>query len=77
MKEKIITLKVDKASQGQYSNLLLELNLVKKEWKSAGVDIKISAPGLKNILSWGSKINEYVRNRQSSKSVESNKRSKV
>ncbi len=67
MKEKIITLKVDKASQGQYSNLLLELNLVKKEWKSAGVDIKISAPGLKNILSWGSKINEYVRNRQSNK----------
>ena len=58
MKEKIITLKVDKASQGQYSNLLLELNLVKKEWKSAGVDIKISAPGLKNILSWGSKIND-------------------
>ena len=67
MKEKIITVKVDKASQGQYSNLLLELNLVKKEWKSAGVDIKISAPGLKNILSWGSKINEYVRNRQSNK----------
>ena len=67
MKEKIITLKVDKASQGQYSNLLLELNLVKKEWKSAGVDIKISAPGLKNILRWGSKINEYVRNRQSNK----------
>ena len=67
MKEKIITIKVDKASQGQYSNLLLELNLVKKEWKSAGVDIKISAPGLKNILSWGSKINEYVRNRQSNK----------
>ena len=67
MKEKIITLKVDKARQGQYSNLLLELNLVKKEWKSAGVDIKISAPGLKNILSWGSKINEYVRNRQSNK----------
>ena len=67
MKEKIITLKVDKASQGQYSNLLLELNLVKKEWKSAGVDIKISALGLKNILSWGPKINVYVRNRQSNK----------
>tara|TARA_R100001086_G_scaffold247641_1_gene182428 strand:+ start:48 stop:281 length:234 start_codon:yes stop_codon:yes gene_type:complete len=77
MKDKIVTLKVNGASQGQYSSLLLELNLMKKEWKSAGVEIKISAPGLKNILSWGTKINEYVRNRQSSKSVESNKRSKV
>ena len=36
-------------------SLLLELNLMKKEWKSAGVEIKISAPGLKNILSWGTK----------------------
>ena len=30
MKEKIITIKVNGASQGQWSNLLLELNLMKK-----------------------------------------------
>ena len=29
MKEKIITIKVDGASQGQWSNLLLELNLIR------------------------------------------------
>jgi hypothetical protein len=30
MKEKIITIKVDGAAQGQWSSLLLELNLIKK-----------------------------------------------
>ena len=39
MKEKIITIKVDGAAQGQWSSLLLELNLMKKAWKSYGVDI--------------------------------------
>ena len=34
MKEKIITIKVNGASQGQWSNLLLELNLIRKAWKT-------------------------------------------
>ena len=55
MKEKIITLKPKGISQKQWSNLLLELNLVKKAWRPYGVDIQISAPGLKNILKWGTK----------------------
>ena len=48
MKEKVITLKPKGISQKQWSNLLLELNLVKKSWRSYGVDIQINAPGLKN-----------------------------
>ena len=55
MKEKIITLRPKGISQKQWSNLLLELNLVKKAWRPYGVDIQISAPGLKNILKWGTK----------------------
>ena len=55
MKDKIITLKQKGISQKQWSNLLLELNLVKKAWRPYGVDIQISAPGLKNILKWGTK----------------------
>jgi hypothetical protein len=54
MKEKIITIKVDGALQGQWSSLLLELNLMKKAWKSYGVDMNMKAPGLKNVLSYGS-----------------------
>tara|TARA_Y100000114_G_scaffold57741_1_gene52872 strand:+ start:115 stop:306 length:192 start_codon:yes stop_codon:yes gene_type:complete len=55
MKEKIITLKPKGISQKQWSNLLLELNLVKKAWKPYGVNIEIHAPGLKSILKWGTK----------------------
>ena len=55
MKEKVITIKPKGISQKQWSNLLLELNLVKKAWRPYGVDIQISAPGLKNILKWGTK----------------------
>jgi len=50
MKEKVITIKPKGVSQKQWSNLLLELNLIKKAWKPYGVDLQISAPGLKNIM---------------------------
>ena len=55
MKEKIITIKPKGISQKQWSNLLLELNLMKRAWKPYGVDMQISAPGLKNILKWGTR----------------------
>ena len=55
VKEKVITIKPKGISQKQWSNLLLELNLVKKAWRPYGVDIQISAPGLKNVLKWGTK----------------------
>ena len=45
MKEKIITMKVNGITQGQWSNLLLELNLIRKAWKPYGVDISLKAPG--------------------------------
>ena len=48
MKEKVITIKVKSGSAKQYSNLLLELNLVKQAWRSYGVDLQLSAPGLKS-----------------------------
>jgi hypothetical protein len=68
MKEKIITLKVEGAAQGQWSHLLLELNLIKKAWKSYGVDITMKASGLKNVLNHGTKVHDDTkRNRQSGK----------
>ena len=67
MKEKIITIKVDGALPGQWSSLLLELNLMKQAWKSYGVHINIKAPGLKNIINHGTKVNDdSKRNRRSS-----------
>ena len=67
MKEKKITLKVNGITQRQWSTLLLELNIMKKAWKRFGVNIDMSAPGLKAIINLGTKTNEYVRPRQNSK----------
>jgi len=58
MKEKIITLKVNGAAQGQWSSLLLELNLMKQSWKPYGVDINMKASGLRNVLNHGTKVND-------------------
>ena len=75
MKEKIITIKVNGASQGQWSNLLLELNLIRKAWKAYGVDISLKAPGVRSIIEWGTKVNDYTRpSRRPGKRVQSNKR---
>ena len=52
MKEKIITITSKDINQKQYSNLLLELNLMKKAWASHA-KLEIQAPGIKKILSWG------------------------
>ena len=74
MKEKKITLKVNGITQRQWSVLLLELNIMKKAWKRFGVDIDMSAPGLKAIINLGTKSNEYVRPRQNSKRLLEDKR---
>ena len=58
MKDKIITIKVDGALQGQWSSILLELNLMKRAWKSFGVDLNMKAPGLKNVLTHGTRVND-------------------
>ena len=52
MKEKKLTISSKNITQKQWSNLILELNLIKKEWhKYAELDIQ--APGIKKILAWG------------------------
>ena len=71
MKEKIITIKPKNITQKQLSSFLLELNLMKKAWKPYGVDVDIKAPGLKNIIKWGTTINnEPKRNRRTGNPVE-------
>ena len=55
MKEKKVTIVAKGASQKQWSVLLLEFNLIKKAWRSLGVDLRITAPGLTRTLSWGSR----------------------
>lgn len=76
MKEKIITIKPKGISQKQWAILLLELNILRKAWKPYGVNIEMTAPGVKKIIEWGTK--PYAEaNRRSSKSLEQNKGSEV
>jgi hypothetical protein len=78
MKEKTITITVDGTNQGQWSNLLLELNLMKKAWRPFGVNMTFKAPGIKNIIEWGTRNNDYIRpTRRNSKQIQQNKRSRT
>ena len=61
MKEKKVTITAKGISQKQWSVLLLEFNLIKKAWKSVGVDLRMTAPGLERTLAWGTKKHNEVR----------------
>ena len=59
---KKLTITSKDMSQKQWSNFILELNLIKKQWHKYA-DIEIQAPGIKKIIAWGtsnydSKIDE-------------------
>ena len=49
---KKLTITSKNIPQKQWSNLILELNLMKKEWKPYA-EIDIQAPGIKKIIAWG------------------------
>ena len=55
MKEKKATITAKGASVKQWSDLILELNLMKKAWRPYGVTLDIQAPGIKKIIGWGTK----------------------
>ena len=56
MKEKKLTITSKNISQKQWSNLVLELNLIKKAWAQyATLDIK--CPGIKKIIAHGTRTN--------------------
>ena len=55
MKEKKVTIVAKGASVKQWSDLMLELNLIKKSWHRYGVTIEVKAPGIKKILAWGTR----------------------
>ena len=71
---KTVTLNVNGISQGQWSTFLLELNLMKKAWKSYGVNVNLKAHSIKKIIEKGTSVNDPGRN---SKRVQQNKRPKA
>jgi hypothetical protein len=55
MKEKKLTIIGKDISQKQWSNLILELNLIRKSWAPYAT-ITINAPGIKKIISHGTRV---------------------
>jgi len=49
---KKLTITSKNISQKQWSNLILELNLMKTAWKPYA-ELDIQAPGIKKIIAWG------------------------
>ena len=49
---KKLTISSKNITQKQWSNLILELNIMKRQWKPYA-DIDIQAPGIKKIIAWG------------------------
>jgi len=54
MKEKTLTITSNDITQKQWSNLILELNLIKKAWASYAT-LNIKAPGIKKIIAHGTR----------------------
>ena len=63
-KIKTVTLDVAGVSQGQWSTFLLELNLMKKAWKSYGVDVELKTKNLKKIITQGTNNGSYFIERR-------------
>ena len=55
MKEKQLTITSSNITQKQWSNLILELNLIKKAW-SKYATLNIKAPGIKKIIAHGTRV---------------------
>ena len=53
---KKVTITSKDISTKQWSNLLLELNLMRKAWKPYAT-IHLEARGLKNVIKWGTSTN--------------------
>jgi len=65
---KTVTINVEGISQGQWSTFLLELNLMKKAWKSYGVNVDLKAHSIKRIIAQGTSNGETIKkNRRSRK----------
>ena len=52
---KKITIVSNNITQKQWSNLVLELNLMKKAWKPYA-DIEFQGTGIKKIIAFGTKV---------------------
>ena len=68
---KKLTITSENISPKQWSTLLIELNLIKEQWRPyAKLDIHTS--GFNKVIAWGKRRYDTRENKRTSKSVEQN-----
>ena len=78
MKDREINIKVANITPKQWTNLVIELNLMADAWRPYGPKIKLKTRNLERIIKWGrSKSDNTGKNRSGSKRLESNEESPV
>ena len=77
MKDREINIKVENITTKQWTNLLIELNLVSEAWKPYGPKLTLAAKNLDRIIKWGKRRHDDKEDRQHSKTMGKNKRSKI
>jgi hypothetical protein len=60
---KKITLNVEGITPKQWTNFVLELNIMKKAWRSYGVDVKMLGSGINKIIDWGNRKGDDKKSR--------------
>ena len=60
---KKITLNVEGITAKQWTNFVLELNIMKKAWRPYGVNVKMLGKGIKKIVDWGNRISDDKKSR--------------
>jgi len=68
---KKLTITSENISPKQWSVLLLELNMIKEQWKSYA-KLEIQTPGLNKIIAWGKRRYDTKEDKRVSKSVGKN-----
>ena len=78
MKDRTINIKVTNITPKQWTNLVIELNLMADAWKPYGPKIKLKTRNFDRIIKWGRSKNEPNRkNRRSGSKLESNEEAEI
>ena len=71
---KKLTITSENISPKQWSVLLLELNMIREQWRPYA-KLEIQTPGLSKIIAWGKRRYDTREDKQSRKSMGKNKKS--
>ena len=71
---KKLTITSENISPKQWSTLLIELNLIKEQWRPYA-KLEIQTPGLSKIIAWGKRRYDTREDKQNRKSMGKNKKS--